>query len=110
AEGRMITVGMIYNPVPEERDRWAKPQGRRPSWQARYVAQEQSLVELGIPLRRQGGQVGTDQADRWVALSDGGAGLEAVSKPLVGRHKSLPSNIRHRAGGGFETASYTCTR
>jgi hypothetical protein len=31
--------------------------------------------------------------------------LEAVSKPLVGRHKSLPSNIRHRAGGGFETAS-----
>jgi hypothetical protein len=81
----MITVGMIYNPVPEDRDRWANPQGCQPSWQARYIAQEPSLVELGIPLRRQGGQVGMDQAERWIALSDGGAGLEDFLRSNFGR-------------------------
>ena len=35
AEGRMVTVGMIYNPVPEDRPRWARPEGSHPSWQAR---------------------------------------------------------------------------
>jgi hypothetical protein len=76
AEGRMAYVGMIYNPVPEERERWADPGGRRPVWQARYVAQVQPLATLAEPLRRQGGHVGMDQAQRWVALSDGGSGVE----------------------------------
>jgi hypothetical protein len=76
AEGRMAYVGMIYNPVPEERPRWAEPTGTRPLWQARYVAQVQPLAALAEPLRRQGGQVGMDQAERWIALSDGGSGLE----------------------------------
>jgi hypothetical protein len=76
ADGRMAYVGMIYNPVPEERERWANPDGRRPDWQARYVTQVQPLAALAGPLRRQAGQVGIDQADRWIALSDGGAGLE----------------------------------
>jgi hypothetical protein len=77
AEGRMAYVGMIYNPVPEERQRWADPQARRrPDWQARYVAQVQPLASLVEPLRRQAGQVGIDQAQRWIALSDGGSGLE----------------------------------
>ena len=76
AEGRMAYVGMIYNPVPQERERWADPRGRRPVWQARYVAQVRPLAELAEPLRRQGGQVGMDQAQCWVALSDGGSGVE----------------------------------
>ena len=76
AEGRMAYVGMIYNPVPDDRARWADPSGRRPHWQARYVAQVQPLAQLAEPLRRQGGHVGMDQAERWVALSDGGSGLE----------------------------------
>jgi hypothetical protein len=76
ADGRMAYVGMIYNPVPEERERWADPSGRRPNWQARYVAQVQPLAALVEPLRRQAGQVGIDQAERWIALSDGGSGLE----------------------------------
>src|SRR5262249_51447407 len=76
AEGRMAYVGMIYNPVPEERARWADPDGARPAWQARYVAQVQRLAALSEPLRRQGGQVGMDRAERWLALADGGAGLE----------------------------------
>jgi hypothetical protein len=76
AEGRMAYVGTVYNPVPEDPARWAEPRGRRPQWQARYVAQVQPLAALAEPLRRQGGQVGMDQAERWVALSDGGSGLE----------------------------------
>ena len=35
AEGRMATVGMVYNPIPEDRSRWAQPCGPRPPWQAR---------------------------------------------------------------------------
>jgi len=76
ADGRMAYVGMVYNPVPQQRERWANPGGRRPDWQARYVAQVRPLAALAEPLRRQAGQVGIDQAQRWVALSDGGAGLE----------------------------------
>jgi hypothetical protein len=34
------------------------------------------LGELGAQLRRQGAQVGMDRAEVWVALTDGGAGLE----------------------------------
>lgn len=76
AAGRMAAIGMVYNPSPEERSRWADPNGRRPAWQARYVAQVRPLAELAEPLRRQAGQVGMDQAERWVALADGGSGLE----------------------------------
>lgn len=97
AEGRMITVGMIYNPVPEDRQRWANRQGPQPSWQARYVAQEQSLVELGIPLRRQGGQVGMDRAERWIALSDGGNGLEDFLRSNFGRVDEVILDFWHAA-------------
>jgi hypothetical protein len=63
AEGRMAAGGMIYNPgVPG---------------QVRYLAGlAGGLAALGEPLRRQGAQVGMDRAQRWVAISDGGAGLE----------------------------------
>jgi hypothetical protein len=77
AEGRMVYVGMIYNPVPAKRDRWANPTGRRPGFQARYVTSlTEGLHGLAGPLRAQGRQVGMDAADRWLAISDGGSGLE----------------------------------
>jgi hypothetical protein len=77
AEGRMAYVGMIYNPVPAERARWADPARRqRPVWQARYLAGLERLHELGEPLRRQAAHVGMERAQRWIALSDGGSGLE----------------------------------
>lgn len=64
ADGKMVYVGMIFN---------AGVDG--PS-QARYRAGLYDLDELGLQLRRQGGQVGMNHAEQWIALTDGGAGLE----------------------------------
>jgi Uncharacterised protein family (UPF0236) len=97
AEGRMVYVGMIYNPVPKERDRWANPEARRPECQARYVAGLQPLGEMAVPLRRQGAQVGMDQAERWVALSDGGSGLEDFLRVNFGRVDAVILDFWHAA-------------
>jgi hypothetical protein len=77
AEGRMVNVAVIYNPVPEARAAWADPEAlRRPAWQARYLASLDPLADLGTQLRRQAAQVGMNEAERWLAISDGGSGLE----------------------------------
>jgi hypothetical protein len=77
ADGRMANVAAIANPVPEERGRWADPSRRpRPPWQARYLAGLRSWPEMAEAWRRQGEQVGMDQAQRGVALADGAVGLE----------------------------------
>lgn len=70
AEGRMPYVAMIYNPIPDHFE------GKRPEWQARYLAGLYSLDEIGRALRRQAAQVGWDRAEQQIALSDGGSGLE----------------------------------
>jgi hypothetical protein len=63
AEGRMASVGMVWN--------------AGESGQARYVCGlTGGLKALGEPLRHQAAQVGMDRAQRWVAISDGGAGIE----------------------------------
>ena len=63
AEGRMAAVGMVWNA--------GKP------GQVRYVCGlSGGLKVLGESLRNQAAQVGMDRADRWVAISDGGAGIE----------------------------------
>lgn len=63
AEGRMASVGMVWNA--------GKP------GQVRYVCGlTGGLKALGRSLRNQGAQVGMDKAVRWVAISDGGAGIE----------------------------------
>jgi hypothetical protein len=95
AEGRMATVGMVYNPVPDERGRWANPEGPRPAWQARYVAQVRPLAALAEPLRRQGGQVGMDQAQRWLALADGGSGLEDFLRANFPRVEAVILDFYH---------------
>jgi hypothetical protein len=87
ADGRMANVAMIYNPIPEAKERWAQPKSsRRPVFQARYLAGLDPMMEQLHRLRRVGGQVGMNQAERWIALSDGGAGLEEalrVNFPLL---------------------------
>jgi hypothetical protein len=63
AEGRMASVGMVWN-------------AGQPG-QVRYVCGlTGGLKALGASLRNQAAQVGMDKAQRWVAISDGGAGIE----------------------------------
>jgi hypothetical protein len=73
SEGRMATVGMIYNPQPRQLD---DEELSKPCDGVRYLAGHYSLEELGQQLRRQAAQVGMGAAQRWIALSDGGNGLE----------------------------------
>jgi hypothetical protein len=95
AEGRMAYVGMIYNPVPEEPAQWANPAGAVPAWQARYLANLHPLAALGLPLRRHGAQVGMDRAERWIALSDGGAGLEDFFRVQFPRVEAVILDFYH---------------
>ncbi len=74
AEGRLAYVGMIFNPPPPD---WLIAPGRpRPRMQARYLAGLYPLAAMGPLLRRQAAQVGMEDAERWVGLTDGGSGLE----------------------------------
>ena len=50
--------------------------GKPAKMQARYLSGLYDLDELGLQLRRQAAQVGMERAQRWIALSDAGSGLE----------------------------------
>ena len=97
AEGRMATVAMVYNPVPKVRARRARPEGTPPRFQARYVAGLGGAAALGEPLRRQAAQVGMDRAQRWIALSDGGNGLEDWVRANFGRVEAVILDFYHAA-------------
>jgi hypothetical protein len=72
-DGRMVNVGMIFNPQPRAVN---DEDICKPCDGVRYLAGLYTLEELGPQMRRQGAQVGMDSAERWVALTDGGNGLE----------------------------------
>ncbi len=106
ADGRMATVAMVSNPVPDDRTFWAHPPGRRPPWQARDLASLEGQVGGGLggggasladPLRRQAAQVGMDRADRWIAVFDGGAGLEDWLVTNFGRVEAVILDFYHAA-------------
>ncbi|HEY4565450.1 MAG TPA: ISKra4 family transposase [Thermoanaerobaculia bacterium] len=71
APGRMAYVAALYNPTPE-----GAPSGPSAGRTTRYLAGLSDLDAVGARLRRQAAQVGMDRAERWIALSDGGSGLE----------------------------------
>jgi hypothetical protein len=99
APSRMPYVAMVYNPVPDLKaaaemvqrlagdgspeaaaaqaaaKAAATPQERQ-RMRARYLAGLYSLEELGLLLRGQARQVDMEKAELWLALSDGGNGLE----------------------------------
>lgn len=76
ADGRMAYVGMIFNPLPDpERGSPSVPTPGG-SMRARYVSGLYPLAEMGPLLRKQAAQVGLDGTEVWVAISDGGSGLE----------------------------------
>lgn len=70
ADGRMAYNAMIYNADSESDSR------RCPKRQVRYLAGFYGLDELGLQLRRQAAQVGWDELEQQIALTDGGNGLE----------------------------------
>jgi hypothetical protein len=98
AEGRMAAVAMVYNPVPEDRARWANPATTRtPESQARYVAGLDGRAALGEPLRKQAARVGMDRAGRWIALSDAGPGVEDWLRVNFGRVDAVILDFYHAA-------------
>lgn len=73
AEGRMAYVGMVFNPQPllaEDRDVCT------PCDNVFYLAGHYGLEDLGKQLRRQADSLGMKSAQQWIALTDGGNGLE----------------------------------
>jgi hypothetical protein len=83
AEGRMAYVGGVYNPPPEYPV--VAPGRPAPRLQARYVSGLYTLAEMGPLLRRQAAHVGMEQADLWIALTDGGSGLEEFARTNFNR-------------------------
>jgi hypothetical protein len=84
AEGRMAAVAMVWNP------------GQ--SGQTRYVCElVGGLAALSEPLRRQAHQVGMDDAERWVAISDGGSGIEDWLQSNFPRVEAVILDFYHAA-------------
>jgi hypothetical protein len=93
-DGRMVYVGMIYNPQPRQPEEEALS---KPCDGVRYLAGLYTLQELGLQMRRQGGQVGMDAADEWIALSDGGNGLDEFLRVNFPRAVRI-LDFQHAAG------------
>jgi len=97
AEGRMPYVAMVYNPVPELPTGCPYQPPPKASMQARYLSGLYDLDELGLQLRKQAGQVGMDQAEVWIGLSDGGNGLEEFMRRNFPRDPVLILDFWHAA-------------
>jgi hypothetical protein len=80
AEGRMAYVGSVFNPPPLEESVRPVPNAKRTALQARYLSGLYALEEMGPLMRPLAGRVGMEQAEVWIALTDGGAGLEAFMR------------------------------
>lgn len=84
AEGRMAPAAMVYNPGT--------------AGQARYLSGlTGGLAALGEPLRRQGAQVGMNRAERWIAVSDGGSGIEDFLQANFPRVEAVILDFWHAA-------------
>jgi hypothetical protein len=70
ADGRMVYLAMVYNPRPRTSD------DTTPCADVRYLAGLTTLDKLGDQLRRQAAQVGMNDVEQWIALSDAGSGFE----------------------------------
>ena len=71
AEGRMAAVALIYNPQSAHDEKLSRGQA-----DVRYSSGFYDLDDLGRLLRRQAAQVGWDELEQQLAVSDGGSGLE----------------------------------
>ena len=97
ADGRMAYVGMIANPLPDRQRVFEGLPKPGVSMRARYVSGLYPLAEMGPLLRRQGAQVGLDRAEVWVAITDGGAGLEDFVRRNFPRVEAVILDFYHAA-------------
>jgi hypothetical protein len=97
AEGRMAYVGMVANPLPDRERVFEGLPEPGASMKARYASGLYPLAEMGPLLRRQGAQVGLDRAEVWVALTDGGAGLEDLVRENFPRVEAVILDFYHAA-------------
>lgn len=97
ADGRMAYVGMVFNPLPDPQRVFEGLPKPGTSMRARYVSGLYPLAEMGPLLRRQGASVGLDQADVWVALTDGGSGLEDFIRENFPRVEAVILDFFHAA-------------
>jgi hypothetical protein len=95
ADARMAYVGMIFNPLPDPERVFENLPKRGQSMRTRYVSGLYPLAEMGPLLRVQGAQVGLDQAQTWVALSDGGAGLDDFLRENFPRVEAVILDFYH---------------
>ena len=89
ADGRMPYVAMVFNPVPDLPTGHPHRLPANVSMQARYLSGLYTLEELAVLLRRQAGQVGMNEAEQWLGLSDGGNGLENFLR------SNFPGPLKH---------------
>jgi hypothetical protein len=97
AEGRMAYVGMIFNPLPDPERVFVGLPKPGEAMRARYVSGLYPLAEMGPLLRRQGAQVGLDDAETWVAIADGGSGLEDFLRTNFPRVEAVILDFFHAA-------------
>jgi hypothetical protein len=74
----------------------------RPRMQGRYVAGLLSLAELGLLMRQQAAQVGAEKAEQWLAMSDGGSGLEEMLRSNFNRANLVCILDFHHPAGYLE--------
>lgn len=95
ADGRMAYVGVVFNPLPDRERVFEGLPGPGAAMQARYVSGLYPLAEMGPLLRAQGARAGMDRADTWVALTDGGSGLEAFMEANFPRVEAVILDFWH---------------
>jgi hypothetical protein len=84
ADSRMAAVGLVYNPQSKHDD--PLPRGND---EVRYLAGFYALDALGRQLRRQAAQVGWDELQQQLAISDAGKGLEDFQRQNFARAKRM---------------------
>jgi hypothetical protein len=97
ADGRMAYVGMVFNPLPDRERVFEGLPKPGVSMKARYVSGLYPLAAMGPLIRRQGAQVGLDRAEVWVALCDGGTGLEDFVRLNFPRVEAVILDFYHAA-------------
>lgn len=85
AEARMAYVGCIFNPPPLKSDVQPIANVKRETLRARYLSGLYVLPDMGPLMRRMANRVGMEKAEVWIALTDGGAGLEGFMQQNFNR-------------------------